>query len=1515
MPRLIGDAYIALLADASMLRPDADAKVKAALAGLRPSITLTGNTKDLDAKIAAIAAALKGLNTESALGINTDRAIADIGGLSAALEALIARLDDIPVTVDDSKSLAKIYNLGAQALSLREKIENLGDADFDMNRALAKFYALDAQAKALAADMSDMTPDMDTARMTAKVAIMAADVEALRATLADMRADTDDTAFLARIVSMQAAVLKMAKSLNNMPASADTLPFEADILKMMVSVDALKSQLGTLNLGSAANLGKIAGGNLLNPAATLGTIASVSTLGDVVVTLNRSLDDTRTIMPVVTAAMVKLAAGESMIISAGGGGWWSWMNNQIRTFGGGLEAVSKQMGGFVPDWLANVHVWHLFTDAIFEFAAAWGPALIAVGAFSAYAFPIGEKFYGQWENINTVLDGVDNNLTGTAAHLKDLGTGFDQVEAAIEPSVVIAFGEYMEVVTHNSASLGDALAKVGGVADRWGAQMVGAVGGFEKSMDSIIGTGAKDFAQIGYGFEELGKILDDLFVHDMPGYVHILLDLGDAALTMTADFIQFAGPAIKIALAIHGFIVYAGLATTAVLALGRAMVAGAFASYLSKTGQATTEAGEAAEEASGKFNAFGGAIGSMAGFLAAGAVNAIKYSGAIIDLARTEGVGSAAALAFGDAMDAIPFGPIGLAAGAAAVILAGVLYLAFKNSTDAAAKFNTQIQATVTAANAVDISKVLASGIQQTASEYDKLTQSVQENSSAWDGTVRGMNTSAHALNDNYRQTQEVAGGLTTLVTETDNYGSRMGQLTTIFGSNSAALGALNLMGISAGKVASETNSAWATQKTELQGLANGYGYMAQSGNAATAQLGALNIATGTVTKNVQTLTQAESAWITMTTSGDSAFTTFEQGQATLSGAMSQGAKSGDTLKVSLGKLSESFPLLKTGLNGTTQSALAARQAFDSQLSAGVTLFGNLQTLATASGDTTAAEKELAEGGKAILASMLPFVAGSKEGVAELSSLAQLMGGPATDNFQVLAKWIGSTTGSTAKLNDVQAALTITASNMTTAEKNLANQLETDVTSMEASKVATETLSGAVNGLYTASVSAKGQVTNTAIALSNDYVNALKKTGISTTTATQYLNAYLTQLGYGPAAIAAIDGAMGKSQSSWEQTIGNLKLSKGEADALYHSFQSLGSGSPYIAQVKTEVSASGEVSAVETGNAAYGIKNAMLGELRFQGMAGGGVVPPGGGPAGRDSRLIMAAPGELVVPASHAALMGDQARRMGIPGFATGGVVSGAAAMSADATQMGNIVPTVGQAATQFAQGAAQSFVNTVKNAAMTSGTLSGPAPITSPVIAQLIMEALNADHAPQSWLPAIELIISKESGGNAAAVDPISVLGQHATGIMQMLPSTFAEYGGSGSITNPLTNIETAIRYIIGEYGSPFNIMGIGRAGTYRGYSGGGAVNEPVNGVGLWSGMGYSFAENGQPEYVSNGSQAAASGNSMMQPATNIGQQTLISQNNRIIQLLGGLPQTMGKAISQSAGAGLKAGYYTAQN
>jgi SLT domain-containing protein len=120
---------------------------------------------------------------------------------------------------------------------------------------------------------------------------------------------------------------------------------------------------------------------------------------------------------------------------------------------------------------------------------------------------------------------------------------------------------------------------------------------------------------------------------------------------------------------------------------------------------------------------------------------------------------------------------------------------------------------------------------------------------------------------------------------------------------------------------------------------------------------------------------------------------------------------------------------------------------------------------------------------------------------------------------------------------------------------------------------------------------------------------------------------------------------------------------------------------------------------------------------------------------------------------------------------------------------------------------------------------------------------ALTADGAPQSWLPALAWLANAESSGNPGAVDPILVDGENATGLLQTLPSTFAEFRNpaiDGGIWNPIANAAAAIRYIESTYGSPFNIPGM--FVHDKGYDDGG-----------WLMPGLTLARNntGQPERV----------------------------------------------------------------
>ena len=142
--------------------------------------------------------------------------------------------------------------------------------------------------------------------------------------------------------------------------------------------------------------------------------------------------------------------------------------------------------------------------------------------------------------------------------------------------------------------------------------------------------------------------------------------------------------------------------------------------------------------------------------------------------------------------------------------------------------------------------------------------------------------------------------------------------------------------------------------------------------------------------------------------------------------------------------------------------------------------------------------------------------------------------------------------------------------------------------------------------------------------------------------------------------------------------------------------------------------------------------------------------------------------------------------------------------------------------------------------------------------VMQWLMQAIADTHAPESWLPGLEIIAQHESGGNPNAINLWDINAQHgdpSRGLMQMIMTTFMSNAlpGLTNIWNPVDNAASAIRYIERRYGNVWNVPGVRsvmNGGSYVGYALGGWINEPIVGVGA-SGRAYKFGESG-PEYVS---------------------------------------------------------------
>lgn len=109
------------------------------------------------------------------------------------------------------------------------------------------------------------------------------------------------------------------------------------------------------------------------------------------------------------------------------------------------------------------------------------------------------------------------------------------------------------------------------------------------------------------------------------------------------------------------------------------------------------------------------------------------------------------------------------------------------------------------------------------------------------------------------------------------------------------------------------------------------------------------------------------------------------------------------------------------------------------------------------------------------------------------------------------------------------------------------------------------------------------------------------------------------------------------------------------------------------------------------------------------------------------------------------------------------------------------------------------------------------------------IQAAQQFDGFPNSWIPGIETIIRRESGGNPNAINRIDAnarAGHPSQGLMQTIPSTFNTYVPAAlrhlGILNPVANIAAAVRYIMSRYKTIFNVQQADPNRAPRGYAAG---------------------------------------------------------------------------------------------
>jgi hypothetical protein len=594
----------------------------------------------------------------------------------------------------------------------------------------------------------------------------------------------------------------------------------------------------------------------------------------------------------------------------------------------------------------------------------------------------------------------------------------------------------------------------------------------------------------------------------------------------------------------------------------------------------------------------------------------------------------------------------------------------------------------------------------------------------------------------------------------------------------------------------SSTAAKVAQQK--IIGLVTGFTQLQTPAGLAGQDFMALAYDANDITSKISQLDSSWDAWEKSVTGSQSAFDTFAQGLQTMS-------TSGGTLTERLGDLKDVYTYTRSPIDKLTTSGIALNQAFMDEAGNLGSWADAMRTAGMAADGANDANSQLVKGMKAGVAAMLPYAAGSKEATSVLYALAQQADYTGGDSIKNLADWAGIKAPAALAILKAQTnSATTAASSLANTISNLLNvQFQNDIVKASGASAALEK--------YTQDLVNNKSQTDAGRSARAQLIADLEKTGMSASAATSYVDHLSVSLG---------------------------KIPKNENASI-------------------NVNAKGQVSVSENTAAISQLlsgKGTGVSTLPLPGGRKSGWRVPGFG--GGDKWPALLEGGEAVVPKHLVPAIEPFLHHHKVPGFASGGI-AGVGNYTGSASGISN---WSGEAYAGINNAAitdtTKALASAMLGAASAMNSFSGAT--TKGNVAGWIMQALRITHEPMSWLGTLERLVSMESSGNPTAVDPISVGGQHASGLFQTLPSTFAAYSLGGSMFNAVADAVAGIRYIASRYGSPMNIPGL-LGGNYHGYANEGWIREPVFGVGMRSGSAYGIAENGA-EYV--GHQATSGGN-----------------------------------------------------
>jgi Transglycosylase SLT domain len=1071
--------------------------------------------------------------------------------------------------------------------------------------------------------------------------------------------------------------------------------------------------------------------------------------------------------------------------------------------------------------MQGIHIWgtgvtltftqlHWIMGVTSEALAVIGPALVAAGAGAMVMV----------EGAGWILDRLQSTFNTTEAtaslYHKTMGQslgipgGSLQVaQTAMDPQVYELLGAAINGATESFHGLWAEGEQVVGVLDKFAAEVDVGMKSASGEISQLTGKGTQDLAELG---EVLGNLALTFFhlAANMPGLSDVLLKVLDGITRLFSVITSAPGILITLALGLEESWRWGGL------------FAGILGGLITKIGALIFTVG-------GGIKSVG-----LLGTAGAAAGTAVEDAGA-----GMVGVGEFLS------------GPWGWAIMGA---VAGLAVLGFwlSNVKDSAQQMASSMNAAISGANfatglgdaVMDLSK-LQTAIVQTETKITSLGGAMA-GSSMTGLSYHGENpqiASAHQDIADLQTYQQEYTKLISSIVDTLAISTKFGGQTY---SLAQTMGLATAAGLNLNTAFGANGKLTAVAAQEISNLVVGYKAMDQSGGQLYTDIQAINVETLLQQTRVTQLNQAWDQYLQQLTGGTGGLATLisdlqQMGNVSLPDATKKfsefsqaSASDGGGVDLSVKQISESL---------TTMDTVGA-QAWKNYNSSITDARNLMDWFNTAAAEGVLNQSQFTAAMKATVAELIPYAANSKTAQAELLGLAAQGDGGIT-TFKGLTSWVGNTKNATKNLNDIVGIATQGMSNLNAVAANLSSTLDAVVDQAIANgAINIKGITSATQG-FTQSLLENGAQSDVTKQKLQDLAGQLHTSGVSATSAKDIIYQLAIQEGDTKTQAQSLSAEIGTMITKLNQ------IPKTEATNIAVT----GRGSWSVQEL------------ISNGQGIPGVSTPGAPGVTLPGHATGGVIP--GYAPGKDSVLTLLSPGEGILVPEVVRRLGpgriDEWNRIGTAGRRTevgrGGsgqegmrwlMAGNAGALHAHGMAGGGVVGSFSGSAPglgSWADSEAGSTLNAIDSsvAAATTSAITnlmssgGPGGHISGNAMGWIVAALAMAHAPASWANILSVLVGKESGGNPNAVDPISVGGQHAEGLWQMLPSTFGMYSAGGSLWNPIMEGVAAIRYIQSRYGSPYGIPGLS-GGNYVGYKSGGTI--PLGQTGI-------VGEGGQSEYV----------------------------------------------------------------